>query len=197
MYLKLAFQRKFLLTNVTLKCFSTVHEHVMSCKSLLITKYPAAYVTFGFLFDSKMNGLDMSAQIFFSWKPLVTVLTFNVTLSVEFWLVFFKCILPFKSQNTNCTMFWGIDCWQSIHAGYLKNIAGVQSCPENKFNVMTTQPLLLKWKSGWQLDFVDFCAKQATEILSRLQWAQITSSISPYHHHHHCTTQIKAIPKIS
>ena len=65
-YFKLAFERKFLFTDVTLKRFSTVHENIMSCKSLLVTECSFANLTFCILFDSKVNGLNVSAQIFFS-----------------------------------------------------------------------------------------------------------------------------------
>ena len=140
MCFKLTFQRKFLLTIVTLKCFSTMHENVMSCKSLFITKYFVAYVTFDLLFDSKVNGLDMSAQIFFPWKPFVTVLTFNVTLSVEFRLVFFKCFLPFKSQDTDCAMPWSIDYWQPIHGGYLKILLGFRAVLKTNLKLWRPNP---------------------------------------------------------
>ena len=63
---KNTFERKFLLADVTLKRFSTVHENIMSCKSLLVTECSFANLTFGILFESKVDGLDVSAQIFFS-----------------------------------------------------------------------------------------------------------------------------------
>ena len=119
---KLAFQRKLLLTNITLERFRTVHKNIMSCKSFLITEYSLADVTLGILFDCKVNGFDVSAQIFLPGKPFVTILTLNVTLSVQFRLMLFKCFLPLKCLDTNCTMFRSIDYGQLVHGRprYLK-----------------------------------------------------------------------------
>ena len=119
---KLAFQRELLLTNITLERFRTVHKNIMSCKSFLITEYSLADVTLGILFDCKVNGFDVSAQIFLPGKPFVTILTLNVTLSVQFRLMLFKCFLPLKCLDTNCTMFRSIDYGQLVHGRprYLK-----------------------------------------------------------------------------
>ena len=59
-----------------------------------------------------MGALYVFGKIILPQKSLVTVLTFDVTPTMELRLMLFKSLLTIKSLNTNCTMFWSFDYGQ-------------------------------------------------------------------------------------
>ena len=94
----------------------------MPWQLLSVTEYFLAFVTFCFFFEYKMGALNVFGKIIFPQKSLVTVLTFDVTPTMELRLMLFKSLLTIKSLNTNCTMFWSFDYGYLVHGEHLDRI---------------------------------------------------------------------------
>ena len=94
----------------------------MPWQLLSVTEYFLAFVTFCFFFEYKMGALNVFGKIILPQKSLVTVLTFDVTPTMELRLMLFKSLLTIKSLNTNCTMFWSFDYGYLVHSGQLDRI---------------------------------------------------------------------------